>query len=106
MTWEECSNLAIDNAKDVASIQCLEPIFANVVRAVIAFSGVGLFIMLLSAGFRFLFSSGDQKKLEQARGTMTNAIVGLVIIISAYLILKTIGVFTGVEVTTFSIPTQ
>jgi len=33
--------------------------------------------------FHFFFSSGDPKKLEQARGTLTNAIIGLVIIVAA-----------------------
>ena len=62
------------------------------------------FIMLLVGGFNFLFAGGDQKKLEQARGTLTGAIIGLVVIVSAYLILNTIGIFTGVtDVTKFRI---
>lgn len=82
---------------DVATIQCLEPLFRNVVQAVAALAGVGLFIMLLSGGFRFLTSGGDQKKLEMARGTVTNAIVGIVIIAMGYLILATIAEFTGIQ---------
>ena len=91
---------------NVATIKCLEPLFQNVVNAIIALSGVALFIMLIVSGYNFLFSGGDQKKLEKARGTMTNAIIGLVVIACAYLILVIIKVFTGVDVTKFKITIQ
>ena len=87
-----------------ATLQCLEPIFANVVRALTALLGVALFIMFVIGGFGFLLSGGDQKKLEKARGTLTAAIAGVVIIVVAYLILQTIHLFTGVDVTQFTIP--
>ena len=61
--------------------------------------------MLVVGGYVFLFSGGDQKKLEKARGTITAAITGVVIIVVAYLILLTIQRFTGVtSVTQFTIP--
>lgn len=81
--------------RGAATIKCLEPLFQNVVTALIAFAGVALFIVLLVGGFKYLFAGGDQKKIEAARGTLTNAVIGLVVIVLAYLILKTISVFTG-----------
>ncbi len=102
-TWTECfSDLA--EAQDVAQISCLEPLFKNLVQTVVALAGVALFVMLLFGGFTFLFSGGDQKKLEAARGTITNAIIGIVVIVSAFLILNTISVFTGVkDIKTFKV---
>ncbi len=90
---------------DVVTIHSLETLFSNVVQAAAALAGIALFIMLLVGGFKFLFSGGDQKQLEGARGTVTNAIIGLAVIAVAYLILRTIEVFTGVQVTNFSVPT-
>ena len=92
---------AIDGA---ATIQCLVPLFESLTKAVISLGGVALFLMLLVGGFNFLFSGGDPKKLEQARGTVTQAIVGIIIMSLAYLILLTIERFTGVNVTEFSVP--
>lgn len=80
---------------DVATIGSLETLFSNVVNVVISLAAVALFLMFIVGGFSFLFSGGDQKKLEQARGTLTNAIIGLVVIVGAYLILRVVGVFTG-----------
>jgi hypothetical protein len=87
----------IPGADDVASFSCLVPLFRNIVSAVIALGGVALFVMLLVGGFNFLFSGGDQKKLEAARGTITQAIMGLVIMSVAYLVINFIATFTGVD---------
>ncbi len=90
---------------DTATIQCFESIFTRVVQATLALTGVGLFVMLVVGGYHFLLSGGDQKKLEAARGTLTNAVIGLVVIVMAYLIIKTVSVFTGAAgITQFTIP--
>lgn len=89
---------------EVAQIACLVPLLENVIRAVLSLGVVAFFVMLLVGGFNFLFSSGDQKKLEAARGAITQAIVGIIIMSMAFLILKTIQVFTGVDVTTIQLP--
>jgi len=103
--WTNCFDPNLGTVgKDVATIKCLEPLFSNLVISMVFLVGIALFVMMLVGGFGFLFSGGDQKKLEQAKGTLTNAIIGLVVIVAAYLILRTIGVFTGVDVTTFTIP--
>lgn len=104
MNTDPCANLSVPGAEGVASIQCVIPLIANIIRAVTSLGAVALFIMLLVGGFNFLFSGGEQKKLEAARGTVTQAIVGIVIMSVAYLILKTIQIFTGVDVTTLQFP--
>jgi hypothetical protein len=115
--WTDCfSNVTITDpvtkvAKnvggDVATITCLQPLFVNIVSAATALSGVALFLMIIMGGYNFLFAGGDQKKLEKAKGTLTAAIIGLVVIACAYLIIKTISTITGVTgIETFQINTQ
>ncbi len=89
-----------------ATIQCLEPLFQNAVIAIVSLVGVALFVMFVVGGFKFLLSGGDQKQLESAKNTLTYAIIGLVVIVVAFLILRTIQTFTGVDVTHFTIPKQ
>lgn len=102
--WDGCFATDVPGAENVATLSCLVPLFGNIVNAVVAFGGIALFIMLLVGGFNFLFSAGDPKKLESARGTISQAIVGLVIMSAAYLIVNLISTFTGVNVTTFTVP--
>lgn len=91
--------------QEAATIRCIVPLFTNLVQGVLALSGVALFIMLLVGGFNFLLSGGDQKKLEMAKGTLTNAVIGLVVIVAAYLIIAAVQAFTNstIPVTKFEL---
>jgi ABC-type cobalamin transport system permease subunit len=93
----------LEPGTDVATIGSLVSLFKNIVGAVVALAGVVLFVMLLIGGFTYLFSGGDQKKLEAAKGTISSAIIGLVVLISAYIIFSLIKMFTGVDVTTIGL---
>jgi len=96
----------VAGGQDVLTIRCLEPLFINLVGAIVALAGIALFVMLLLGGFTFLFSGGDPKKLEKAKGTLSAAVVGLLVIVGAYLVLRIIEAFTGLSLTTFRIFTQ
>ncbi|OGG09503.1 hypothetical protein A2154_02285 [Candidatus Gottesmanbacteria bacterium RBG_16_43_7] len=90
--WGDC---VVNGA---ASISCLEPLFANVVTALVSFIGLVLFIMLIVGGYNYLFAGGDAKKMEKAKGTLSAAVIGLVVIVAAWLIILLIINFTGLEV--------
>lgn len=63
----------------------------------IAVGGLATFIALVSAGFQHLTSVGDPAKMADARGKITSAVLGLVLLLSSWLILNTINP----ELTTF-----
>ncbi len=88
---------------DVAQIGCLEPIFARFIGIVATLAGVVFMIMFIVGGYKYLFSGGDPKKAEAAKGTLTAAFLGLILIVSAYLILNIISSVTGFNLTTFQI---
>jgi hypothetical protein len=102
--WGACVQGGTGADPGAATIQCLEPLFVNVVNGIASLAGVALFIMVVVSGFTFMTSGGDPKKLEQAKGAFTNALIGLVVMVVAYLILRTISIFTTTPVTTFTIP--
>jgi exosortase/archaeosortase len=89
---------------DVATIQCLVPLFSNLVVSIVQLAGVALFLVFIIAGFQFITAGGNPKQLELAKNTLTYAIIGIVVIVSAYLILRIIQELTGVDVTGFTIP--
>lgn len=88
---------------DVATLKYLETIFANVISIALAFAAIVLFVMFLVGGFKYLTSGGDPKALEAAKGTLTHAIAGLVVLVLAFLILQLIKTITGVDVTIFKV---
>jgi hypothetical protein len=98
---EKWKNLGGDN--DVATIGSIGSLFENFVSGITAFAGVVLFIVLVSAGFTFLFSGGDQKQLEKAKNSFTYALIGIIVIASAYLVIQLVGNFIGIDLTKFQI---
>jgi hypothetical protein len=89
---------------DVATIQGIECLMANVLSVFIALIGLAAFVMIVAAAFRYLLSGGNTKGTEQARNTVTFAIVGIVVALSAFIILNLLTAFTGVDLTKFVIP--
>lgn len=87
----------------VHEIKDIVDIVENIFSIVIRLAGVAAFIMLIIGGFKYLTAGGDPKAAESARNTITYAILGLVLIIAAWFILKFIYEFTGVDVTQFQL---
>jgi hypothetical protein len=78
--------------------QSIGGILSRAIPLVFAFAGIGLLIMLLAAGFTFLTSAGDAKKMEQGKQQLTNAIIGFIIIFAAYWIVQLVGTIFGLDI--------
>lgn len=72
-------------------------ILSAAVPLILAFAGLGLLLMLISAGYTFLTSAGDAKKMEQGKQRLTNALVGFIIVFAAYWIVQLTGTIFGLE---------
>lgn len=72
-------------------------ILNEAVPFIFAFAGIGLLLMLLAAGFNFLTSAGDPKKLETGKQRLTNALVGFLVIFVAYWAVQMAGVIFGIK---------
>jgi hypothetical protein len=66
----------------------------------VGISGLSTFLMLVWGGFTWLTSTGNPTKISDAKDKITSAVLGLVIILSSYLILKVINP----ELTTLKLP--
>lgn len=73
----------------------------NISNFVITLAGILVVVYLLYGGFLMLTSAGSSKKVEEGRSVMTQAVIGLVIILSAWLIVDTtLRVFMGTNAPT------
>lgn len=107
-SWSEHCAPTIDGEK-VASIQGLECLFANVLVVVTYIAGISFFFMFIVNGFKYIFSSSDQKQLAQISSSITLAVIGLAGVIISWLVLSFIqNIFFGgqslFDITKFSIP--
>jgi hypothetical protein len=71
-------------------------IISNNLKYIFYFGGVGLLIMLLGSGFTFLTSAGDPKKMEKAKGQLTNALIGFLLIFVAFWLVQAAGIIFGI----------
>ncbi|MBU3935699.1 pilin [Patescibacteria group bacterium] len=64
------------------------------------------FFMLIWGGLRWVTSQGEEKAVAAARAQITNSLIGLAIVFSAFAIVKLIGIVFGVDILdTLTIPT-
>jgi len=85
--WGDCVT-----PEGVPTLKCLEVVFGNILFMSSAFIILVLFIMFIIGAFRYLTSFGNAEKMKKAKGTLTYALVGLILFVSAFLILKIIDV--------------
>ncbi len=86
-----------------AQISGLETVFGTVISVALSLAGIAVLVMFVIGGFGFLTAGGDKEAAQKAQKTLTYAIAGLVLTVSAWIILKLIGQFLGVEFTKFSL---
>jgi len=72
-------------------------IINTAVPYIFGIAGVGLLLMIISAGFSLMTSAGDAKKMEQGKTQLTFAIVGFIIIFSAFWIVQFAGFAFGIK---------
>ena len=63
---------------------------------VFAAAGIGLLLMILGAGFAFMTSAGDSKKLGEAQQRLTYAVVGFLVIFAAFWLTQIVGTIFGI----------
>ena len=68
--------------------QGLTVTIARLIRTVLSTLGILAVIFILIGGFRYMTSGGADDKVKSAKKVMTNAIIGLVIILSAFAIVQ------------------
>lgn len=81
----------------VATLDCILPLFRNVIAAALVFAGVVAVFMIIYSGIKLILSGGDAKQLEGARHTLTYAIIGLLIVLLSFAIVNLIGFITGTQ---------
>ncbi len=67
-------------------------------QTIIIVAGLGTFVFLILAGVQFITSSGEKVQLEAARGKITAAILGMVIVSGAYVITRVLETVFGVSI--------
>lgn len=93
-------------ATDLGQIGTLriEQIIVGLIRLLVIGAAVVFFFWLILGGIKWMTSGGDKAKTEEARNQITAALVGLVIVFSAWAIARLIETLFGVNFFNLVIP--
>jgi len=75
-------------------------IVRGIVQFILVVAFIAAFVFLLIGGVRWILAGGDEKAVAGARGTITAALIGLVIVLVAYAIIRLVEIFFNVNIVT------
>jgi hypothetical protein len=88
------------DASDVATLQGIQCMLANIFTVIISIIGLAGFVMFIVGAFRYLTSGGNSKGTEAAKNTLQFMVIGIVVALSGFIVINLISSFTGIEVIT------
>lgn len=75
----------------------LANILSMAIGAMTIGAGIWFLFQVIIAGYNYLSAGGDRERLVNAGRKLTNAIIGLLIVVAAYAFLAIMGTLLGVE---------
>lgn len=81
-------------------IQKLGDLISRLLSFIIPLSGVVLLFVLIWGGYDYMMSQGNPEKVKTAQAKITTGIIGFILLISSYLVVRVIagifGLSTGI----------
>ena len=78
------------------------PSFVGVISRIIGVltvaGGIWFIFQIFLGAINWLSSSGDKQQLDNAKKRLTNAIIGLIVVVLAYALIGIIGAFVGLNI--------
>lgn len=79
-------------------------LISKLIALVFIVAAIIFFFMLVIGGIQWMLSGGDKAATEAARGRITAALIGLIIVFAAWAIMKLIETFLGITILGGEIP--
>lgn len=80
-------------------------IIQTLLRLILVIAAVVSFIFLVIGGIKWITSGGEKEQTAKAQGTITAALIGLVIVFAAWAIIRLLETFFSISIFTLNIPT-
>lgn len=92
---EIAGNLASDNYLGLIKVT---QAVSSVIGVMTIAAAIWFILIFLTGGFYWMTSSGDKAKLHEARERISNALIGLIIVVAGWSILALAGQFFGYDI--------
>jgi len=82
----------------------IDRVIFSVVSSLLGFAGIAFVVYLIISGYTFLSAGSNKEAAIRARKSLMNAVLGLIICVSAWIFVDLIGQFMGISgFTNFSV---
>ena len=89
---------AIFNIPNLSPFEDLGGLLNDLLTLIFFVAGIAFFVNLLIGGIQWISAGGDPKAIDAARGRLTSALIGLVIVVSAYAVALIIQTVLGITI--------
>lgn len=94
------ADITIKRPEDVVKFTDIGTLITNIIYLIFVIAALIFFFMLVIGGVQWMLSGGDKAATEAARGRITAALIGLVIVFAAWAITLLIEKFLGINILT------
>jgi cytochrome bd-type quinol oxidase subunit 2 len=70
------------------SKEAISTLITNLTKYAVEFIGIVCIIFLIIGGIQYITSGGNQEGMQKAKATLTWAIIGLILVLSAYAVVN------------------
>lgn len=86
------------DASGAKAVSTFEVIISNILGFMTIVAALYFLLTLVTAGINWLGAGGDTGKVQKARDSITNGLIGLVLVVAAYAIAGLIGSVVGIDI--------
>lgn len=101
---EPIKNKALKQSmQNLSGVEFLNKLLPNMVGLALVIGTVIFFFILIFGAIQWITSGGDKARLEIAKSKITNALIGIVILLTVFVVLKIIEDFFGINILTINL---
>lgn len=93
---QETGSISINQPSNF-NITSISSLITAIVSVLLIIAAMAAFLYLVIGGIQWITSGGDKAGMESARNKITHAIIGLIIVASAYAIMVVATSFLGLD---------
>lgn len=87
-----------------SGIDILQLFLTNFISIALGAAGIVAFFFLLAGGLEYITAGGDKERTQNSVKKISNALIGLAIVLSIFAIIYVVETIFGISITKFTIP--
>jgi hypothetical protein len=102
--WIPVLNGVLGNRTGTGYALGLQTFVRNLINVALGLAGLYFFFNLLRGGYEYITAGGDKEGVQKAQGRIRNALFGVVIIFSVFVIIYIVETLFGLNIRQLNIP--